>query len=82
MSTETHDNLIKAIQEYCEWQNRYEFSRGGDENGVKARIALAKVVKLATVRRKEILDKRKERRILRKGIEGRPRKIITSIDTY
>jgi len=82
MSTDSHDKLIKAMQEYCEWQNKYEFSGGGDENGVKARLALAEIMKLAKIRRKEIIDKRVERRKLRKGIEGRPRKIITSIKTY
>jgi len=73
MTTETHDQMIAAFQEYFKWQDRFHY-RQSDEAGIKARNALSEIRDLASTRRKEIQALRKERRELREGKNGRPLK--------
>jgi hypothetical protein len=73
MSTDTHDKMIEAFQEYFKWQDRFEW-RGSDDAGIKARNALSEIRRFASQRRKEIQEKREERRIARNGKVGRPPK--------
>lgn len=81
MSTATHDKLIRAMLDYCTSQDKFEF-KGGDDAGVRARVALGEIKKLAISRREEIQAKRAHRRKLRNGREGRPKKLISSDETY
>jgi len=74
MSTDSHDRMIKAFQEYFKWQERFEY-RGSDEAGIKARFWLSEIRNEASVRRKEIQDKREIRKEARKGMIGRPPKV-------
>lgn len=73
MSTESHDKMIAAFQEYFKWQDRFHY-RQSDEAGVKARNALSIIRDMASERRKEIQELRKERDQLRQGKNGRPLK--------
>jgi hypothetical protein len=73
MTTEAHDKMIRAFQEYFKWQDRFEY-RGSDEAGIKARYWLSEIRKEASTRRTEIQNKREERRAARKGMVGRPKK--------
>jgi hypothetical protein len=75
MSTDTHDRMIRAFQEYFKWQERFEY-KGSDEAGVKARHWLSEIRNEASTRRVEIQEKRQQRKQSRKGIMGRPRKVI------
>ena len=74
MTTEAHDKMIRAFQEYFKWQDRFEY-RGSDEAGVKARYWLSEIRNEASIRRVEIQTKREERKESRKGMVGRPPKI-------
>lgn len=74
MTTESHDKMIRAFQEYFKWQDRFEY-RGSDEAGVKARYWLSEIRNEASIRRIEIQTKREERKESRKGMVGRPPKI-------
>lgn len=74
MTTEAHDKMIRAFQEYFKWQDRFEY-RGSDEAGVKARYWLSEIRNEASIRRIEIQTKREERKESRKGMVGRPPKI-------
>lgn len=56
---DTHDKLVKAFIEYSKWNERFE-RFGYKGSSVEARQALRAVRELATKRRMEILDKRKE----------------------
>jgi DNA primase catalytic subunit len=76
MATDTHDKMIEAFQNYFKWQDRFEW-KGSEEAGIKARFWLAEIRRQAHIRRKEIQDKREERRKLRNGKNGRPKN-----DTY
>ena len=76
MSTDSHDNMIHAFQEYFKWQTRFEYT-GVDEAGIKARYWLSEIRNQASIRRTEIQNKRKDRRTARNGKTGRPRKLIT-----
>ena len=71
MTTESHDKMIRAFQEYFKWQDRFEY-RGSDEAGVKARYWLSEIRNEASIRRVEIQTKRDERKQARKGMVGRP----------
>ena len=73
MTTESHDKMIRAFQEYFKWQDRFEY-RGSDEAGVKARYWLSEIRNEASTRRTEIQNKREERKVARKGMVGRPKK--------
>jgi hypothetical protein len=73
MTTEAHDKMIRAFQEYFKWQDRFEY-RGSDEAGIKARYWLSEIRKEASTRRTEIQNKREERKAARKGMVGRPKK--------
>jgi hypothetical protein len=74
MSTDAHDKMIEAFQEYFKWQDRFEY-KNSDEAGIKARNALSEIRNQASIRRVEIQDKRAERKEARKGKVGRPPKI-------
>ena len=74
MSTESHDKMIAAFQEYFKWQERFEY-KGSDEAGIKARYWLSEIRNEASKRRVEIQEKREERKLARKGKLGRPPKI-------
>jgi len=71
MSTDSHDQMIQAFQEYFKWQERFEY-RGSDEAGIKARFWLAEIRRQAMLRRKEIQAKREQRKTSRKGTRGKP----------
>jgi len=75
MATDSHDRMIKAFQEYFKWQERFEY-KGSDEAGIKARHWLSEIRKEASTRRSEIQEKRELRKAARKGIKGRPAKVI------
>lgn len=74
MSTDSHDKMIAAFQQYFKWQERFEY-RGSDEAGIKARYWLSEIRNEASKRRIEIQNKREERKAARKGMIGRPKKI-------
>ena len=74
MTTESHDKMIAAFQEYFKWQERFEY-KGSDEAGIKARYWLSEIRNEASIRRKEIQDKREIRKESRKGMIGRPPKV-------
>jgi hypothetical protein len=74
MSTDSHDRMIHAFQEYFKWQDRFEYKKS-DEAGIKARYWLSEIRNEASIRRKEIQEKREQRKLARKGIKGRPPKI-------
>ena len=71
MSTDSHDRMIHAFQEYFKWQERFEY-KGSDEAGIKARYWLSEIRNEASKRRVEIQEKRSERRKARKGMRGKP----------
>jgi len=73
LTTEAHDKMIRAFQEYFKWQDRFEY-RGSDEAGIKARYWLSEIRNEASTRRVEIQEKREERKKSRKGMVGRPKK--------
>jgi hypothetical protein len=74
MSSDSHDKMIDAFQEYFKWQTRFEYLNS-DEAGVKARNCLNDIRKQALNRREEIMAKRKARKAARNGARGRPPKI-------
>ena len=74
MSTDSHDKMIAAFQEYFKWQDRFEY-RGSDEAGIKARYWLSEIRNEASKRRVEIQAKREARKETRKGMVGRPPKV-------
>lgn len=74
MTTESHDKMIAAFQEYFKWQTRFEY-KGSDEAGIKARYWLSEIRNEASKRRVEIQEKREARKESRKGMVGRPPKI-------
>lgn len=74
MSSDTHDKIIRAVQNYCKWQDSFE-TRGYDESGIKARNWLNEIRKLIMLRREEIMNKRIELKAARKGKPGRPPKV-------
>jgi hypothetical protein len=78
MSTDNHDKMIEAFQNYFKWQERFEY-KGSDEAGIKARFWLSEIRNFASLRRTEIQDKRQERKEARKGMVGRPSK-VSNID--
>jgi hypothetical protein len=74
MTTEAHDKMIHAFQQYFKWQDRFEYNHS-DEAGIKARYWLSEIRNEASTRRVEIQDKRNKRKQSRKGKLGRPPKI-------
>ena len=74
MTTEAHDKMIAAFQEYFKWQERFEY-KGSDEAAIKARYWLSEIRNEASTRRVEIQEKREERKLARKGKLGRPPKV-------
>lgn len=74
MTTESHDKMIAAFQEYFKWQERFEY-KGSDEAGIKARYWLSEIRNEASTRRVEIQEKREQRKLARKGKLGRPPKV-------
>ncbi len=79
MSTESHDKLIRAFQEYFKWQDKFEYS-GSDAAGIKARYWLSEIRNFSSLRRTEVQDKRQKRKATRKGVIGRPKKVSTDDD--
>ncbi len=75
MATDSHDKMIAAFQEYFKWQTRFEY-KGSDEAGIKARYWLSEIRNEASKRRVEIQEKREARKKARKGMVGRPPKVI------
>ena len=71
MSSDSHDRMIHAFQEYFKWQERFEY-KGSGEAGIKARYWLSEIRTEASKRRVEIQEKRKLRRAARKGMRGKP----------
>jgi hypothetical protein len=80
MSTESHDKMIEAFQEYFKYQKQFEYS-GTDEAGIKARYWLSEIRRMASIRREEIQAKRKKRKVARNGKPGRPTK-LTRLNEY
>jgi uncharacterized protein YggL (DUF469 family) len=80
MSTDSHDKMIEAFQNYFKWQDRFEY-HGSDEAGIKARFWLSEIRNFASTRRTEIQEKRQERKASRKGKVGRPSKVTNTDDT-
>jgi hypothetical protein len=76
MTTESHDKMIEAFQQYFKWQERFEY-KGSDEAGIKARYWLSEIRNEASKRRMEIQAKREQRKLARKGKLGRPPKITS-----
>jgi len=76
MSTDSHDRMIAAFQEYFKWQDRFEY-HGSEEAGIKARFWLSEIRNEASKRRIEIQAKREQRKEARKGMIGRPKKLTT-----
>jgi hypothetical protein len=74
LTTEAHDKMIAAFQEYFKWQERFEY-KGSDEAGIKARYWLSEIRNEASTRRVEIQEKREQRKKSRKGMIGRPPKV-------
>jgi hypothetical protein len=74
LSTDSHDRMIEAFQQYFKWQERFEY-KGSDEAGIKARYWLSEIRNEASKRRVEIQDKRQARKKSRKGMLGRPPKV-------
>jgi hypothetical protein len=74
VSTDSHDKMIAAFQEYFKWQTRFEYD-SSLEAGKKARHWLSEIRRQASIRRVEIQEKRKVYRKTRSGMVGRPRKI-------
>jgi hypothetical protein len=74
MTTEAHDKMIHAFQQYFKWQDRFNYNNS-DEAGIKARYWLSEIRNEASTRRVEIQDVRNERKKSRKGKLGRPPKI-------
>jgi hypothetical protein len=74
LTTEAHDKMIAAFQEYFKWQERFEY-RGSDEAAIKARYWLSEIRNEASTRRVEIQEKREQRKLARKGKLGRPPKV-------
>ena len=78
MSTDSHDRMIAAFQEYFKWQDRFEY-KGSDEAGIKARYWLSEIRNEASIRRVEIQEKRHQRKAAKKGKVGRPPKITKGV---
>ena len=70
MSSESHDKMIAAFQEYFKWQDRFEY-KGSNEAGIKARHWLSEIRTQASILRVEIQDKRKAQQASRKGMRGK-----------
>lgn len=64
--------------EYIKWQERFEY-KGSDEAGIKARYWLSEIRNEASTRRVEIQEKRAQRKAARKGMVGRPPKVIKGV---
>jgi len=74
MSSESHNKMIEAFQQYFKYQDRFEYN-GADDSGAKARVWLSEIRKQASIRRIEIQVRRQEAKKARNGRNGRPPKI-------
>ena len=74
MTTDAHDKLILAFQEYFKWQEKFYYGES-DMAGIKARYWLSEIRKEASTRREEIQQLREDRKEAKKGKIGRPPKI-------
>jgi hypothetical protein len=70
MSSDAHDRMIHAFQEYFKWQDRFHHKKS-NEAGIKARSWLSEIRTQASILRVEIQDKRKTQRESRKGMRGK-----------
>lgn len=77
MSTDSHDRLIAAFQNYFIWQNRFEYGKS-DRAGTAAGYWLRQIRIESDNRKKEILAERKLRKKARNGKMGRPRTITST----
>lgn len=76
MSTQSHDDLIAAFQEYFKWQTKFEHPTAhSTDSGIQARRCLSNIRNAATIRRAEIMSKEKLRAAARKKVRGRPTRI-------
>ena len=73
MSYEAHDRLIKAFQEYFKAKMKFD-KENSDKGGIEARYWLSEIRNEASELRVQIQKDRKERRKVRIGKNGRPRK--------
>ena len=76
MSIDAHEKLVRAVQEYCKWQDKFEYENN-DAAGIKSRFWLSEIRNYASTRRQEIQAKRKERNKTRIRKPGRPKKITS-----
>ena len=76
MSNEAHELLVRAVQEYCKWQDKFEYENN-DAAGIKARFWLSEARRYASIRRKEVQSKREDRNKTRIRKPGRPKKITS-----
>lgn len=78
MSTDSHDKMIEAFQEYFKYQTRFEYENS-IEAGIQARIWLSEIRRQASIRRVEIQNRRKEIQKSRSGMVGRPPKVTKGV---
>lgn len=71
MSTDSHDRMIKAFQNYFIHQDHFD-NNMSDEAGKQARYWLSQIRFEASLRRKEIQKIRAENKKIRNGQNGRP----------
>lgn len=70
-----HERMILAFQQYFIYHDRFE-SDNNIAAAIKARHFLYEIKNAATEGRAEILKKKRELKKSRKGIPGRPKRII------
>ena len=78
MSTDSHDRMIAAFQEYFKWQTRFEYE-DSLEAVIKARYWLSQIRNEASQRREEIQARRREIKKTRSGKVGRPPKVTKGV---
>jgi hypothetical protein len=76
-----HTEMVETFIEYIKWHERFEYL-GSDEAGIKARIALHELRDMAFRRRREIQDKREERKLARKERKGKSKKLHKADGTF
>lgn len=78
MSSNSHDQMIEAFQQYFKYQTRFEYENSL-EAGIQARFWLSEIRRQASIRRTEIQEKRNEIKKSRSGKVGRPRKVTKDV---
>lgn len=75
MQSDSHDIIMSAIQEYCKYNDKFEFE--GNEVAAKfARSALQKLHVAAKIRRSEIIVRKAYFKQVRGGKPGRPTRVL------